>query len=73
MARVLLAEDDDAVRDMLRAALERCGFDVVAVDFSKVLLDVITIADEVDSQLKQAMLSFDEPQASGISLVAVNQ
>jgi hypothetical protein len=25
------------------------------VDFSKVLLDVITIADEVDSQLKQAM------------------
>jgi DNA-binding response OmpR family regulator len=29
-----------------------------SVDFSKVLLDVITIADEVDSQLKQAMLSF---------------
>ena len=26
------------------------------VDFSEVLLDVITIADEVDSQLKQAML-----------------
>src|SRR6476661_4035817 len=31
VARVLLAEDDNAVRDMLRAALERCGFDVVAV------------------------------------------
>ena len=31
------------------------------VDFSKVLLDVVTIADEVDSQLKQAMLSFVEP------------
>jgi hypothetical protein len=30
------------------------------VDFSKVLLDVITIADEVDSQLKQAMLSYVE-------------
>ena len=28
------------------------------VDFSKVLLDVITIADEVDSQLKQAMLNY---------------
>jgi CheY-like chemotaxis protein len=28
------------------------------VDFSKLLLDVITIADEVDSQLKQAMLSY---------------
>jgi CheY-like chemotaxis protein len=32
------------------------------VDFSKVLLDVITIADEVDSQLKQAMLSYLEPR-----------
>jgi DNA-binding response OmpR family regulator len=30
------------------------------VNFSAVLLDVITIADEVDSQLKQAMLSFTE-------------
>jgi CheY-like chemotaxis protein len=28
------------------------------VDFSTVLLDVMTIADEVDSQLKQAMLGF---------------
>ena len=32
------------------------------MDFSKVLLDVITIADEVDSQLKQAMFSYIEPQ-----------
>jgi len=31
------------------------------VDFSKVLLDVITIADEVDSQLKQAMLGYAIP------------
>jgi hypothetical protein len=31
------------------------------VDFSNVLLDVITIAVEVDSQLKQAMLSYDTP------------
>ncbi|MGB6475068.1 MAG: response regulator [Candidatus Sulfotelmatobacter sp.] len=28
------------------------------VDFSKVLLDVITIADEVDSQLKEALLGY---------------
>ena len=34
---------------------------LVRVDFSKVLLDVMTIADEVDSQLKQAMLSYAEP------------
>ena len=27
-----------------------------SVDFSKVLLDVVTIADEVDSQLKQALM-----------------
>jgi hypothetical protein len=28
------------------------------VDFSRLLLDVVTIADEVDSQLKQAMFSY---------------
>ena len=33
------------------------------VDFSKLLLDVITIADEVDSQLKQAALCYVEPEA----------
>jgi hypothetical protein len=32
------------------------------VDFGKVLLDVITVADEVDSQLKQAMLGYFEPR-----------
>jgi CheY-like chemotaxis protein len=32
------------------------------VDFSQVLLDVMTIADEVDSQLKQAMFSYMEPE-----------
>jgi CheY-like chemotaxis protein len=31
MPRILLAEDDDAVRDMLRVTLERDGFEVVAV------------------------------------------
>jgi ActR/RegA family two-component response regulator len=34
-----------------------------SVDFSTVLLDVMTIADEVDSQLKQAVLGFMEPLA----------
>lgn len=33
---------------------------LASVDFSKVLRDVITIADEVDSQLKQAVLSYAE-------------
>ena len=31
MSRILLAEDDEAVRDMLREALERDGFEVVAM------------------------------------------
>jgi|ERR1700674_513993 len=35
-----------------------------SVDFSTVLLDVMTIADEVDSQLKQAMLGFVETVAA---------
>jgi CheY-like chemotaxis protein len=35
-----------------------------SVDFSSVLLDVMTIADEVDSQLKQAMLGFMETPVS---------
>ncbi len=34
------------------------------VDFSTVLLDVMTIADEVDSQLKQAMLGCMETAAA---------
>jgi hypothetical protein len=41
------------------------------VDFSKVLLDVITIADEVDSQLEQAIFSSMEPRPlSAWSVVA---
>jgi len=38
-----------------------------SVDFSTVLLDVMTIADEVDSQLKQAMLGFTETVAGSAS------
>ena len=39
-----------------------------SVEFSTVLLDVMTIADEVDSQLKQAMLGFmEQPLAKSAS------
>jgi CheY-like chemotaxis protein len=42
-----------------------------SVEFSTVLLDVMTVADEVDSQLKQAMLGFMEPLlATSVSLPA---
>jgi hypothetical protein len=37
------------------------------VDFSKVLRDVITIADEVDSQLRQTVLSYVEPARGAAS------
>jgi len=40
------------------------------VDFSKVLLDVMTIADEVDSQLKQAMLSYVDSKNGTVWSVA---
>jgi ActR/RegA family two-component response regulator len=41
------------------------------VDFDSVLLDVMTIADEVDSQLKQAVLGFtNQPQPTALSLPA---
>jgi ActR/RegA family two-component response regulator len=41
------------------------------VDFDSVLLDVMTIADEVDSQLKQAVLGFtNQPQPTVLSLPA---
>jgi hypothetical protein len=33
------------------------------VNFSKVLLDVMIIADKVDSHLKQAMMSYLNPKA----------
>ena len=36
---------------------------LAGVDFSRLLLDVVTIADEVDSQLKQAMFSYVTPTA----------
>ena len=40
------------------------------VDFSRLLHEVVTIADEVDSQLKQAMYSFAEPVLPLKSLTA---
>jgi len=40
-----------------------------SVDFSKVLADVVTIADEVDSQLKQAMFSYVTPPVISKPLV----
>ena len=43
---------------------------LIRLDFSKVLLDVMTIADEVDSQLKQAMLSYVDSKNGTVWSVA---
>src|SRR5580658_1457093 len=50
MPRVLLAEDDDAVRYMLSTALERDGFDVVAVSSVREALGRI-VAQDFDALL----------------------
>ena len=41
------------------------------VDFSLLLIDVMTIADEVDSQLKQTIVSFSESVAANTSIPAL--
>jgi hypothetical protein len=54
----MVVEESRILQVSIFSTLQRnlCG-----VDFSKLLLDVVTIADEVDSQLKQAMFSFVKP------------
>jgi CheY-like chemotaxis protein len=51
----MLVEESRILQVSIFSTLQR---NLSGVDFSKVLLDVVTIADEVDSQLKQAMYSF---------------
>jgi len=54
----MVVEESRILQVSIFSALQRnlCG-----VDFSRLLRDVVTIADEVDSQLKQAMLSYVPP------------
>jgi CheY-like chemotaxis protein len=54
----MVVEESRILQVSIFSTLQRnlCG-----VDFSRLLLDVVTIADEVDSQLKQAMFSYIAP------------
>jgi DNA-binding response OmpR family regulator len=54
----MVVEESRILQVSIFSTLQRnlCG-----VDFSRLLLDVVTIADEVDSQLKQAMFSYVPP------------
>jgi DNA-binding response OmpR family regulator len=56
----MVVEESRILQVSIFSTLQRnlCG-----VDFSRLLLDVVTIADEVDSQLKQAMVSYVPPMA----------
>jgi CheY-like chemotaxis protein len=57
----MVVEESRILQVSIFSTLQRnlCG-----VDFSRLLLDVVTIADEVDSQLKQAMFSYVPPMTS---------
>jgi hypothetical protein len=54
----MVVEESRILQVSIFSTLQRnlCG-----VDFNRLLLDVVTIADEVDSQLKQAMSSYVPP------------
>ena len=54
----MVVEESRILQVSIFSTLQRnlCG-----VDFSRLLLDVVTIADEVDSQLKQAMFCYVAP------------
>jgi DNA-binding response OmpR family regulator len=56
----MVVEESRILQVSIFSTLQRnlCG-----VDFSRLLLDVVTIADEVDSQLKQAMFNYVPPIA----------
>jgi CheY-like chemotaxis protein len=54
----MLVEESRILQVSIFSTLQRS---LGGVDFSRLLLDVVTIADEVDSQLKQAMFSYITP------------
>jgi hypothetical protein len=54
----MVVEDSRILQVSIFSTLQR---NLSGVDFSRLLLDIVTIADEVDSQLKQAMLSYFPP------------
>jgi DNA-binding response OmpR family regulator len=57
----MVVEESRILQVNIFSTLQR---NLTGVDFSRLLLDVVTIADEVDSQLKQAMISYVPPAVS---------
>jgi hypothetical protein len=54
----ILVKESRFVQMCVFGSLQR---NLSSLDFSKVISDIVTIADECDSQLKQAMLSYPTP------------
>lgn len=63
MARILLAEDDKAVREFVSRALQQDGHDVTAVGDGQQALDVL-VAGKFDMMLADIVM----PQVDGIAL-----
>ena len=55
----MVVEESRILQVSIFGTLQR---NLATVDFARVLLDVVTIADEVDSQLRQAMYSYATPK-----------
>ena len=64
MTRILLAEDDDAMRTYLARALERSGHNVVAVDRGTAALPLIEAGGQFDLLLTDIVM----PEMDGIEL-----
>jgi len=65
MARILLAEDDDSMRDFLGKALERAGHEVVRVADGEDGLDVL---GEAPGQFELLLTDIVMPGVDGIEL-----
>ena len=59
----MLVEESRILQVSVFSTLQR---NLGGVDFSRLLLDVVTIADEIDSQLKQAMFSYTTPTLTSV-------
>jgi DNA-binding NtrC family response regulator len=66
MTTVLIAEDDDGVRVLLRTALERKGFDVIAAADGRAALDLL---DRDDLAIDVVVSDVHMPGASGLDVL----
>lgn len=64
MIRILLAEDDDVMRQYLERALEKSGYAVVAVDRGTTALTIVESGERFDLLLTDIVM----PELDGIAL-----